>query len=155
MKRLADAKSVFLDAGGVILDEQEHEIARAAIIVDVLAHIDFSFSLELYWRDVDEAVFRFVPSVYDYILWKHTGEGSLYNSVRAEFARRWKLRTPSLKLMPDLDRLLPELSQKFRIGILGQYGEELRKLLCEKLLLEYFSLQETQEKYQLTKPDPR
>ena len=59
-------KNIFLDAGGVLLDEDSHEKLRAKIAIELLKAYKPGYSLSDYWRDVDEAVYRFVPRVYNY-----------------------------------------------------------------------------------------
>jgi hypothetical protein len=64
-------KNIFLDAGGVILNEKNFESNMANIITEIIQKYNGAYSLEKYWKDVEEAVYRFVPKTYDYILYKN------------------------------------------------------------------------------------
>ena len=148
-------KNVFLDAGGVILDEHEYESACATAITNILSSFSSTYSQEQYWIDVSEAVVRFVPSVYNYVIWKNVQDHSRYQDAVSEFRR---LRTEfcrSLSLMEGIEDILPKLARRFRVGILGQYGPELRDLLSDRGLIEFFTFAYTQDEFLLTKPDPR
>ena len=61
--------TVFLDAGGVILDESEHEQAIARVAVEVLSGVVEGYTLEAYWQDVAEASRIFAPRIYQYIFY--------------------------------------------------------------------------------------
>lgn len=64
--------TVLLDAGGVILDESEHEAVRAEIAVDILRSVLPGYSIDTYYTDIEEAVRSFCPSNYRYVFWKYT-----------------------------------------------------------------------------------
>lgn len=146
--------AVFLDAGGVILDESHFEPIKAEIITGLLSKLT-NYSIEDYWKDTEEAVCRFVPSTYEYVIFKHTGGNDMFNEVFSEYRRLWKARKVPYRLMPGLTGLLERLSGKFKFGILGQYGDDFKDFLREQDVLRYFAFAETQEKYNTTKPDPR
>ena len=69
-------QNIFLDAGGVILNEAEFESKSAETITGIINQYNKKYVLENYWEDIDEAVYRFVPSVYDYILPESVQENS-------------------------------------------------------------------------------
>ena len=66
--------TVLLDAGGVILDESEHEAVRADITVEILSAIIPGYSVSVYHSDIEEAVQSFCPSTYPYVFWKYLKE---------------------------------------------------------------------------------
>lgn len=148
-------QNMFLDAGGVILNEESHEKIRAEIISGLLRSTLDTYSQEDYWNDIEEAVFRFVPSVYDYVIWKNVKDENTYKRVKFEYRKIWKGINPELILMDGMREVIPVLSKKYRIGILGQYGIELRELIKKSNLMDYFSYDNTQEQFNITKPDPR
>lgn len=63
--------TVLLDAGGVLLDESEQERIRAEVTVEALSPFVPGCCMADYWADVDDAVYRHIPRVYQYVLWKH------------------------------------------------------------------------------------
>lgn len=144
-------EAIFLDAGGVILDETDLEAERARALIDLISR-EIPYTMAQYWRDVDEAVFRFVPSTYEYVLYKNLGRERCKAALQA-----FKARSPSLNLvaMPGLADALKILSRSFRLGILGQYGDELTEVLEREGLIDFFAYRDTQEGFDLTKPDPR
>lgn len=148
-------KNVFLDAGGVILDETEHEQIRAALAVSLLDKQNSTYSIADYWDDVDEAVHIYVPQVYEYVFWKHTGEYESFGKLYIEYKTLCNQLSPGLKLMHGISEVLPKLSRSYHLGVAGQYGKELITLLEEKDLVEYFKYTATQDDFLLTKPDPR
>lgn len=109
-----------------------------------------------YRADVSEAVRIFVPRVYRFVIWKHLAPDlgrfeRAWNDCRAHyFADR-----PPLRIMPGIGDELRALYGRLKIGIAGQYGAELTGKLADEGLLELFDFQTTQDRFELTKPDPR
>ena len=155
MGQFQSIRNVFLDAGGVILDEEDHERTHAKIISLLIRSVRPHYSPEQYWLDVEEAVTCFAPSVYNYVLWKNTGEVALYNTLKAEHQRQFRSRRPALKPTKGLEKVVVNLAARYRLGILGQYRDELKTVLSRIGCLKYFSFQSTQDGHLLTKPDPR
>ena len=145
--------NIFLDAGGVILDETGFENNSAEIITEIISQYKY-YSMENYWKDIDEAVYRFVPKVYDYILYKNINDIGKFEAAIAEYKDRIKSQT-KFELMAGIKNFLVEFSENYRIGILGQYGVDFRNFLEEKNVLKYFTYKEIQDDYQITKPDTR
>jgi len=155
MSTIAKVHNIFLDAGGIIVDESEHERIHAEIISRLLAQLDPAYSLRRYWLDVAEAVELFVPSVYNHVLWKNTGDIALYNRIKTEYHSAWRAGRTPLSLARGIAKVVPQLARYFKIGILGQYGDDVKQLLGAHDLLQHFAFQNTQEEYSITKPDPR
>lgn len=152
---VAPMKNVFLDAGGVILDEASHETARAELTVAILNENGIRYSLTDYWTDIDEAVRVFALHTYGFVFWKNTKDRDLYEKLYSHYLERWKRLGAPLVLMDGLETVLTHLSRRYRVGILGQYGAALTASLEERGLLGYFSFSSTQDEYGITKPDPR
>ena len=149
-------KNIFLDAGGVILDETVFEANMASIITKILQNYKAGYSLEDYRKDADEAVFRFVPKVYDYILFKNINDiDDCKKAKQIKNDEEKKNLNNDFRVMRGLEKFLSDFSGNFRIGILGQYGSALKDFLQKQNLLRYFTFTETQENYTITKPDPR
>jgi len=146
--------AIFLDAGGVIIDESHFESKTAEIITSLISEIK-EYSIGKYNSDAEEAVYRFVSSVPEYIIFKNTDGLTQFNKILHEYKRQSRSGGISFKLMPGLVDLLKRLSIKYKFGILGQYGAELKQFLREQKILKYFTFTETQENYKMTKPDPR
>jgi FMN phosphatase YigB (HAD superfamily) len=148
--------TVLLDAGGVILDESEHERVRIAIATSVLRRVSPGYSEGMLLDDLDEAVEVFCPRVLAYVFWKRVRpEIALFTACYQSFLTEWKERRPPLKLMPGIENEVPEIAARFKIGIAGQYGGDLLSLLEEEDLLRYFAYRLTQDDFDITKPDPR
>ena len=147
-------KNIFLDAGGVILDESIFEEKRAHTITNIIQGYNKNYSLADYWSDVDEAVYRYVPHVYHYILSKNIPSVEDYNKAKE---RLYEMRSHDkhLELMDGIKDFLSIFSEKFNICILGQYGKDFRDFLRECNILQYFAYSEIQDDYTITKPDPR
>lgn len=97
-------KNIFLDAGGVILNEETHEKLRAEIISILLSSFSLTYSQEEYWKDVEEAVFRFVPSVYEYVIWKNVRDENTYERIKSLYKKEWADINPKLILMEGIDK---------------------------------------------------
>jgi len=148
--------TVLLDAGGVILDETEHEAGIAAAIVAGLRPIVPGYDLDAYRRDTDEAVRCFVPRVYPYVVFKHLGRDAARSErVFAECMAAWRADRPPLRLTAGIEDELRRLASRFRVGLAGQYGAEILDLLAEHDLLDTLSWRFTQDDFDITKPDPR
>jgi len=148
--------TILLDAGGVLLDESEFEQARAEAAVETLSKVAPGYNLDAYWADVREAVERYAPSVYRYVIWKHSGRDRVvFDRLWAEYKALWRAREPGLRLMPGIGEILRELSPDYHLVIAGQYGAALTQLLDEHGLLELFGSTLTQDDFGITKPDPR
>ena len=148
-------KNIFLDAGGVILDETEFEENSSRIITGIIKKYSVNYSIENYWNDVDEAVYRYVPKVYDYIIYKNIKNLSDFNESKAQYKNEIKQSNIKFKLMDGINDFLKIFSIQYKIGILGQYGKDFREFLEEINLLTYFTFSEIQDDYKISKPDPR
>ncbi|MDR1230195.1 MAG: HAD family hydrolase [Spirochaetaceae bacterium] len=148
-------KNIFLDAGGIILDEEMFENISANIITDILKCFNENYSIAHYWRDAEEAVYRYVPKVYDYILYKNIVNKSGFNEVKKRYKDRLKQENNRFYLADGIKDFLVKYSKDYNIGILGQYGNDFREYLKEENILQYFAYRETQDDYKITKPDPR
>ena len=146
--------NIFLDAGGVILDEIEFENNTAEIITGIINRYNKGYVLDNYWKDVDEAVYRFVPKVYDYVLYKNFCDIENFRAAKMEYKNKIQ-SCNTLELMNGLTDFLIEFSRCYKIGILGQYGIDFRNFLESKNILRYFAYSEIQDDYGITKPDTR
>jgi putative hydrolase of the HAD superfamily len=148
--------TVFLDAGGVILDESQHEEVRARVAVEVLRTVIPDYSIELYWLQVEEAVACYCPSVYQYVFWKALNyDMTLFDQLYVAYLGEFKQRRPQLRLTPELQSEIRAISGSFKLGIAGQYGRELLALLEKNSILECFTYRLTQDDFATTKPDLR
>ena len=147
--------NIFLDAGGVILDETSFEEKSAEIITKIIKGFNNDYTIENYWNDADEAVYRYVPKVYDYILYKHLGGKGDFTKSKAEYKETLKNAHLGFQLTHGIREFLAGLSGIYNIGILGQYGKDFRDYLESENLLLYFTYTEIQDNYPITKPDPR
>jgi FMN phosphatase YigB (HAD superfamily) len=146
-------QNIFLDAGGVILNETAFENNSAEIITDIIKQYK-EYSIENYWKDIDEAVYRFIPKVYDYILYKNINDIDKTKIAKMEYKNRIKSKN-KFELMHGIEDFLIDLSEKYNIGILGQYGVDFRNFLKDIKILKFFTYKEIQDDYKITKPDPR
>ncbi|MHC4934478.1 MAG: HAD family hydrolase [Planctomycetota bacterium] len=149
-------RAIFLDAGGVLLDEQSMEVARAEATARFLGALVPEYSVERYWADTEEAVQAFTPETYLHVFWKYLKP----DRVRCEeaylaFRQEWRRARPPLELMPGIGDELRELAACFRVGLAGQYGSEVLDLLRREELLGCLAWHFTQDDFTLTKPDPR
>ncbi len=147
--------TILYDGGGIIVDETEIEQSIAEIITEILRRFDSGYSIDQYWRDTDEAVYRFAPSTYKYILWKNIRDVSRYDRQYAIYLDQVRQRRSPLKLTPGIELELRKLHKRFRFALAGQYGTEILDLLRQHDLLELFDSKVTQDDFRITKPDPR
>lgn len=143
--------TILLDAGGVLLDETEHEAAWRQAVCDVLG-----MAPDAYDAEVREAVRTYCPRVYRFVIWRHTGpDGERFERRWADVRARYRERRPALRVMAGIGGELRALTGRLRIGVAGQYGVELLDALREAGLLDLFDWQLTQDDFDITKPDPR
>lgn len=148
--------TVLLDAGGVILDEYEHEEVRAEIIVETLNDVIPEYAFSMYWTDIEEAVKSFCPNTYQYVFWKHLKSNrSLFDRLYSSHLDKWQERKPPLKLSSGLKGEVEAICRDFKVGIAGQYGKEVVDLLQEQSIIDCFAYRLTQNDFAITKPDPR
>jgi HAD superfamily hydrolase (TIGR01549 family) len=147
-------QNIFLDAGGVILDETEFENDSAKIITGIINQYNGEYGLDNYWKDVKEAVYRFVPKVYDYVLYKNIGDIENFWAAKTEYKNKIKLHN-TLELADGITEFLVDFSKYHKIGVLGQYGIDFRNFLENRDILKYFTYREVQDDYKITKPDTR
>ena len=148
--------TVLLDAGGVILDESQHEEMRAEIAAEVLGTLIPEYSVNDYYAAVEEAVKCFCPSVYQYVFWKAVKHDPiLFERLYGTFSEEWQQRRPPLKLSDKFEKELRLMCKDLQIGIAGQYGHELLELLELRSLSECFTHRMTQDQLSTTKPDLR
>ncbi|MGB8657307.1 MAG: HAD family hydrolase [Candidatus Zixiibacteriota bacterium] len=148
--------TVLLDAGGVILDESEHEKVRGEIVAEVLGAALSEYSVSMYQSDIEEAVRCFCPKTYEYVFWKHLkNDIALFEQLYARYLETWQDCKPPLKLYSGIENEIREIARDFRMGIAGQYGREILSLLEQRSILDCFACRLTQEDFPITKPDPR
>ena len=148
--------TVLLDAGGVILDESEHERVRVDIATRVVARAVPGYTESVLRGDLDEAIKVFCPRVLAYILWKRVKpDGDLFGRLYSEFRAEWARRRPPLKLMAGFKMEIEKIARHLKVGIAGQYGRDLLDLLRGEGVLGHFTYTFTQDDFDITKPDPR
>ena len=148
--------TIFLDAGGVILDETHSEKAIAEMTVGILASVLPSYSIEMYHADIEEAVKTFCPNAYQFVYWKNLKpDVELFGKLYGDFHREIKRKRPPLRLSDGFDDEVRKLAAHFNVGIAGQYGDEILELLKEYNILDCFRYKFTQDQFNITKPDPR
>jgi HAD superfamily hydrolase (TIGR01549 family) len=148
--------TILLDAGGVILNEANHELRVKEIMAELICDITPDYHFEQYDRDLQEAVASFCPKAYDFVIWKNCG-GNLnrYYHLRKEFRRRYRANAPALVLMDGADKVIQVLAKKYKLLLAGQYGEEIMHLFEGYSLVDCFYNALTQDDFDITKPDPR
>jgi len=148
--------TVLLDGGGVIVDETEYEKVHAEIIAELLSKVVPGYNVEAYYKDVDDAVKSYCPSVYKYVLWKHSkNDLTAFNRMYTAYLEMWREQKPPLVLMDGIAEELEILNKDFDLVIAGQYGREILELLKSHSLLDLFKHHITQDDFSITKPDPR
>lgn len=148
--------TVFLDAGGVILDESADDRARVKIAAEVLAEVVPDCSEAMMWSDFDESIETFCPRITAYAFWKHLKpDRILFDKLYDSFLDKWRECRPPLKLMPGFESEVRAIGECFKVGIAGQYGKELLDFLVEHSILDSFTYRLTQDDFSITKPDPR
>jgi HAD superfamily hydrolase (TIGR01549 family) len=147
-------KNIFLDAGGVILDEKFFEDNSAVIIIRIIRQYNDGYSPDNYWSDIEEAVYRYAPKIYDYVLYKNLKNIDDFMNSKAQYKKEIK-NTYHFELMDGIKDFLISFSKHYSIGILGQYGKDFKSFLNENNLLPYFTYTEIQDDYAVTKPDTR
>jgi len=149
-------KNIFLDAGGIILNENNFENNMARIITGIIQKYHRDYSIIDYWNDTKEAIYRFVPRVYDYILYKYIKDRENFreSKIQKNNEENKNLKN-NFELTDGLKNFLMNFAEHYKIGILGQYGKALRDFLEKENILPFFSFSEIQDDYNVTKPDPR
>ena len=147
-------KNIFLDAGGVILNERIFDENSAIIITDIIKKYNKDYSIKNYWNDVDEAVYRFIPKVYDYVLFKNIKKINEFEHEKKQYKIEIKIKN-KFELMNGIKEFLIEYSKQYKIGILGQYGKDFKYYLKNENIIQYFTYTEIQDNYYVTKPDTR
>ena len=148
--------TVFLDAGGVILDESEQERTLSVLAAEFLSGIVEGYSPEAYWHDVEEASRVYAPRIYQYVFYKYLKhEPHSFDTIYGAFLAAFEERRPPLRLTDGLAEEVRSLSSGFDLGILGQYGHEVVELLERHSLADCFTYTYTQDDFGVTKPDPR
>lgn len=147
---------ILLDAGGVLLDETNQEVAMGQAAIQALRTIKPGYGWVDYVADRERAIHCFAPSVRRYILWRHTQPDlEQFERIEAMFQKQWRTGRPPIELMPGIDGEIRLLAERFKLLIAGQYGNEVLDLLQEHALLDCFAERFTQEDFAITKPDPR
>ncbi|GHV52377.1 hypothetical protein AGMMS49579_09520 [Spirochaetia bacterium] len=119
-------RSIFLDAGGVILDEKKFEESSASIITKIISEYNPNYTLSDYWKDAEEGVYRFVPKIYDYVLFKNINDINAFKTAKDNYKQELKSKNLPFELMegiPDLTvSRLEEISLNMRAIMIGRNG---------------------------------
>ena len=148
-------KNIFLDVGGVILDEKIFEENSAKIITNIIQKFNKNYITKDYSSDIDEAVYRFVPKVYDYVLYKHIKDKHVFNNSKNQYKNEINQSNKEFKFIDGIHSFLENFSKHYNIGILGQYGKDFKQFLQNNNVLNYFTFSEIQDDYNITKPNPK
>jgi len=148
-------KNIFLDAGGVILDEMIFEENSAKIITNIIQKINKKYSITDYWNDVNEAVYRFVPKVYDYVMFKHIRENHVFENSKNQYKNEIKQLSIKFTFIDGINEFLEKYSKHYNIGIIGQYGKDFKQFLENNNVLRFFTFSEIQDDYNISKPNPK
>jgi FMN phosphatase YigB (HAD superfamily) len=147
---------VFLDAGGVLLDETDEEEFRGKLAVEALKEVLPGYNHDTLEEDLKESVASFSPHTYQYVFWKRLGQDHRrFHDIYRPYREKWLNNRPALRLMDGIIPELKAMAQHFRLGIAGQYGPALLDTLKANGALQYFACQATQDDFPITKPDPR
>jgi FMN phosphatase YigB (HAD superfamily) len=150
-----NTSTVFLDAGGVLVDESTQEQMRAEVMVETLAAVVPGYDLERYWADVDHAVGGHVTDVYGYVLERNVPNNDrLLEKLRVRYSDLYETKRPPLQLARGILGQMAQIRQEFRIGYAGQYGHELFHLLEAHNVLHEFCVARTEKELGAAKPDP-
>jgi putative hydrolase of the HAD superfamily len=147
--------TILFDGGGILIDESSIEQAIADTITGILKRFVPTYTVEQYWLDTEEAVYRFAPSTYRYVIWKNTQDAVIYERLYAIYLEQISEKRPPLRLTAGIDAELRKLRKRFRFGIAGQYGGEILGTLRQGEILDLFDNRVTQDDFRITKPDPR
>lgn len=153
--RTVKTSTVFLDAGGVLVDESSQEKARAEVMVEILTAVVPGYDLERYWADIDLAVQGHITDVYQYVLERNVPRDErLLDELRVRYSDLYETKRPPLQLARGILGQMAQIRQEFRIGYAGQYGHDLFHLLESHNLLHEFCVARTEEEIGAAKPDP-
>lgn len=148
--------AVLLDAGGIIIDETEHEAVRAEITAEILSKVVAGYTLDDYYADINEAVACFAPKVYRYVFWKHLKpDVAQYKRLYKVYTERFEERKLAFPMVKGIADEIRALSGNFKIGLAGMYGHVILDLLGQHGILDCFTNQFTQDDFPISKPDPR
>ena len=118
--------TILLDAGGVLLNEEDYEDIAARVIVRLLNADIGSYTKEDYWRDINESIERFSPRTILYVLWKNVKPNtSRYDTLLTDYRRLIAADKPSLKLYDSMLTEIPKLGAKYSLVLAGQYGRDI------------------------------
>lgn len=149
-------KAILLDAGGVLLNEEEYELITSELLIQIIRTIKTDYNEEIYWSDLNESIQCFSPHNRQYILWKYClYDISLYEKLWSSFQKLWNSKKHNLKLMKGIEKELYKLSQFYKLIVAGQYGKDLIQLIKKNNLMHLFVNQLSQDDFSITKPDPR
>lgn len=148
--------TVLLDAGGVILDESEHERVRVGIAVEILSTVVPGYTEAAFYSDLNRAIECFSPRILGHVFWRHLRpDREQYEELYGLFRKRWQELRPPLAMMNGFGGEVEAISKNLDVGIAGQYGKDLLDLLESEGLLGCFRYRFTQDDFAITKPDPR
>jgi hypothetical protein len=106
-------KNIFLDTGGIILNEEKFENISADIITDILNCFNKNYFIENYWNDVEEAVYRYVPKVYGYILYKNIVNKNDFNELKKKYKDQLRNQNNHFYLMEGIKDFLIKYSKYY------------------------------------------
>jgi HAD superfamily hydrolase (TIGR01509 family) len=148
--------TVFLDAGGILIDEAEIEEYSARTLVEVIGEHNPAYSRELYTSDLRVAIMVHCPDIPKYVIWQNCGKNlDLYRDILEKYLIRFQAERPRLKLHPEMKPVLADLAGDFDLAIAGQYGTEIVETLRENGVHDLFAHTFSQDDFATTKPDTR
>ena len=155
MKLARTINWLFFDAGGVLLDETQHEQQRINLILEVVKE---------YKSEINrEAVSKIRPEASTMLGGLTTNMIRLLvpDQIQQESAIK-KVKTLGKRadqcdyafVRPEAKGVVENLSEKYNLGLLANQPISTKEKLKQAGVLQYFKFQDVSEDFKLKKPDP-
>ncbi len=148
--------TVFLDAGGILIDETEIEAVSARTLIEVIREHNPVYSMELYTSDVRVAILVHCPDIPKYVIWQNCNKSiDLYRELLEKYLVRFQAERPKLSLHSRMKPVIEELGRDFSLAVASQYGAEIIGAIRDGGLIDLFAYTFCQDDFVTTKPDTR
>ena len=146
-------KWIFFDIGGVLRDETEYNIWRRDILLLQARKINPEISEENF-ENVHKQASKMHGSLRQNILEILTGDKEVAKQLKNEIHEHGTKILQNIPIMPNALEVVKELSKKYFLAIISNYSSDIKGVLKEAGLLNYFKVLGISEDYNLHKPDP-
>ncbi len=147
---------IFFDVGGVIIEESAFNLARRQQILEIARQYNSKLTFEDVFN-LHEKSSSMIGNIGENMLSLLVPQDKLEECKQQLLDKKKDLPNyfDVKNIRPEIKLVLPELSKKYKIGIIANQHAQIKDVLEQASILRYFDHNEVSREYGFGKPDSR